>query len=142
MLQTHVLLSDGYKTQISSGDHLWHADLSVSESGDNAGPNPEEMVMGALGSCMAQTAKLYAERKGWQIDRIEINLDFERFRAGDYEGYEGDARFVHEIHESVIIEGPLTEAQKARVVEIMGKCPVRRLISNPVFFAALETETN
>ena len=141
MPRAHVSMSDGFKTHISARDHLWHADLSVDEGGDGAGPNPEEMVMGALGSCMGQTAKLYAERKGWQIDRIEIDLDFERFRAGDYDGYEGEARFIHEVREGIIIEGPLTEEQKERVLEIMGKCPVRRLISNPAFFVTFEAKT-
>jgi len=129
-----ITLEEGFYTTASARGHEWHADLNPDQGGGNNAPNPEELLMGALGSCMAQTAKLYAERKGWQIDRIEIKLDFARFNAADYTAYEGDARFIHEVIESISIEGPLDDAQKARILEIMGKCPVRRVLANPVFF--------
>jgi putative redox protein len=83
---------------------------------------------------MSQTAKLYAARKGWQIDEIEVQLTFERFRGSDYPAFDGSAAFVHEIREHVVIRGDLTQEQIGRVREIMGKCPVRRLLSYPVFF--------
>jgi putative redox protein len=130
-----VHMGDGFKTTASTRDFEWHADLPEENGGTNTAPNPEELLLGALGSCMAQTAKLYAQRKGWQIDAITINLSFERLKAEDYPAYDGDARFVHEVTEEIIIEGPLSEDQHQRVLEIMGKCPVRRIISNPVFFA-------
>jgi putative redox protein len=131
MGKTIIKLSDGFRTNVKARDHVWHADLP--EDGRNTAPDPEEMLLGALGSCMAQTAKLYAERKGWQIDRIAIALDFERINGDEYPGYNGDANIVHEIHADISIEGTLDEDQKARVLQIMGKCPVRRLITNPVF---------
>ena len=129
-----VTMGEGFSTTVTARHHTWHADLDGDKSPTDEGPNPEELLMGALGSCMAQTAKLYAERKGWQIDSIEIKLNFERFRGSDYTAYEGDANFVHEIREDITITGPLDDEQHTRVLEIMGKCPVRRLIANPVFF--------
>lgn len=142
--KTTVTINDAgsYYTDAQTREHVLHADLPTDDGGGNQAPTPEDMLMSALGSCMAQTAKLYANRKGWQIDRIEVQLSYERFSAGDYAAYEGDANFVHEITEAITIEGPLDDAQKARIKEIMGKCPVRRFISNPVFFKeeTLETE--
>lgn len=129
-----VTLKDGYYTTAEAGSHIWHADLPVESNGTDQGPTPEEMAMGALGSCMSQTAKLYAVRKGWQIDEIQIHLTFERFRGSDYPDYSGDAAFVHEIREHITIRGDLTEEQAGRVREIMGKCPVRRLLASPAFF--------
>ena len=129
-----VRMDEDFKTTVQARQHTWHADLDEEKGGGNAGPNPEELLLGSLGSCMAQTAKLYAERKGWQIDSIEIKLSFKRFRGGDYPAYEGDANFIHEITEDITVNGPLDDKQHARVLEIMGKCPVRRLIANPVFF--------
>lgn len=135
-----VTLADGYHTTASARQHTWHADLLEASGGSNQAPTPEEMVMGALGSCMAQTAKLYAARKEWQIDRITVELEFERFRGADYPGYDGDAPFIHEIREHITVEGPLDDEQRARIIEIMGKCPVRRLIANPAFFVTRDAE--
>ena len=129
-----VTLEDGYYTTALSRQHTWHADIREASGGEDRAPTPEELVMGTLGSCMAQTAKLYAARKGWQVDKIEVALSFERFPGKDYPGYEGEAAFVHEIREHVIIEGPLDDDQKRRIREIMTRCPVRRMIANPAFF--------
>ena len=90
-----VTMTDGYYTTAKSRTHSWHADLPEESGGTDNAPTPEELVMGTLGSCMAQTAKLYAAHKGWQVDRIEIALNFERFNARDYAGYTGDAGFIH-----------------------------------------------
>lgn len=138
MPKTTVRLEDGYYTTASARNHTWHADLE--KDGENLAPTPEELLLGALGSCMSQTAKLYAARKGWQIDRIEINLEVERFKGSDYAAYDGDAAFVHEIREHITIEGPLDDEQKARVLEIMGKCPVRRILTTPTFIVQAERE--
>lgn len=133
-----VTLGEGYYTTAHSRQHTWHADLQEASGGQDNAPTPEELVLGTLGSCMAQTAKLYTTRKGWQIDKIEITLNFERFRGSDYPGYTGTAPFVHEIREHVVIEGPIDDELKDRVREIMGMCPIRRLIANPAFFVALQ----
>jgi putative redox protein len=128
-----VTLTDGYFATAQAGPFKWHADLADDEI-PAVGPNPEQLLMGALGACMAQTAKLYAARKGWQVDSIRIDLSFKRFRGDEYPAYDGDANFVHEIREAIQITGDLTPEQEIRMREIVTKCPVRRLISNPVFF--------
>jgi putative redox protein len=135
-----VTMADGYYTTAKSRTHTWHADLLEESGGTDNAPTPEELVMGTLGSCMAQTAKLYAARKGWQIDRIEIALNFERFNGRDYADYAGNASFVHEIREHIIVEGPLDDEQKQRIIKIMGKCPIRRLVANPAFFVEEQLE--
>jgi len=91
--------------------------------------------MGALGSCIAITMKLYAERKGWQLDDVEIALDFERFNAKDYADHVGDASgFVHEFRKHIKLHGDLDEKQRNRILDIGAKCPVHRAISSPAYF--------
>jgi putative redox protein len=136
-----VTLEDGFYAEATSRNHHWYADLEEDKGGTNNAPTPEELVMGALGSCMVQTAKLYAERKGWKVSRLEVNLSYERINAADYDAYDGDAAFVHEISEQITVEGDLDPRQKERIIEIMGKCPIRRLIQNPAFFKHVEPET-
>ena len=135
-----VTLEEGYYTTAQSGPHTWHADLPEDSGGNNLAPTPEELVMGTLGSCMVQTAKLYAARKGWEIDRLEVTLNFERFPGREYPGFEGKEPFVHEIREHIVVEGDLDEETKQRIITIMGKCPIRRLIANPAFFVEMTPE--
>ncbi len=133
-----VKLGSGYRTGATSREHVWHADLPESSGGGNANGTPEEMLLAALGSCMAQTAKLYATRKEWPLEGVDVTLEVQRFNAGDYDAYEGDERFIHEIREHIVFHGPLDDAQRDRLREITGKCPVRRIISTPSFFVDFE----
>lgn len=134
MAKAIVRLKEGYKTTIESRDHVYHADEPLDAGGTNEGPTPVEMFMGALGSCIAITMRLYAERKGWPLEGVEVALDFERFNGKDYPGYEGDAMFVHEIRESIVLHGDLSEEQREKILEIAEKCPVARIVDLPSFF--------
>jgi uncharacterized OsmC-like protein len=132
--KTTVRLLEDYRAEATARDHTWYSDVSTEKDGQDSGPTPEELLMGALGSCMAMTARMYARRKGWQLDGVEITLDFDRFTGDSYAEYDGDARFVHEIREQITLHGPLDASQRKRILEIMGRCPVRRILANPVFF--------
>ncbi len=134
MPKTHVTLEQNYHANITARHHEWHSDVPESEKGDDNAPTPEELLMGALGACMSMTGKMYARRKGWQVDKITVTLDIERINAGDYPAYTGISNFVHEIREHIVIEGPLDDDQKTRIREIMDKCPVRRVLTTPTFF--------
>ncbi len=127
-------LTTGYRTKINARTHEWHSDVPAADGGTDQDPTPEEMLLGALGSCMTMTAKMYADRKKWPLENIEVALEMERINAKDYPGYVGEAQFVHEIREQVTLQGPLTDEQKARIMEIITRCPVRRVVTNPVFF--------
>jgi len=131
---TIVLPKEGLQATIQAGNHTFYADEPIEDGGTDTGPSPTEMVMGALGSCIAITMRLYADRKGWGLDGVEINLDFERFRGSDYEGYTGTERYVHEIRKGIVLHGDLTDKQRERILEIGGKCPVHRLLASPAFF--------
>lgn len=129
-----VRTNGAYRATVTARQHFFYADVPESSGGQNSAANPEEMLLGALGACMAQTALMYANRKGFPLHDVEINLEMERFTGADYADYEGDALFVHEIRERITLYGPLTEEQRQRIVEITHKCPVRRAITHPIIF--------
>lgn len=122
------------RTTIQARHHIDHADEPLDEGGTDTTVMPTEMFLGSLGSCIAVTAKLYADRKAWPLDRVEIELDFERFRGSDYEGYDGDEGFVHEIRKEIRLYGDLTQEQRERIVDVSSRCPVQRVIDTPTFW--------
>lgn len=129
-----ILPREGYKTAIHARSHIFYADEPIDEGGTDEASTPMEMAAGALGACIAITMRLYANRKGWPLEGIEIDIDTERFRGSDYEAFDGEAAYVHEIRKSIKLIGPLDDKQKKRILEIGTKCPVHRLISSPAFF--------
>jgi putative redox protein len=141
MTIVNVTTDIGFRAIARSRNHVWDADETIEGGGTDTGPTPPEALLGALGSCMAITAQMYAARKGWPVEKIEVNLELERYNAAEYAGYNGSAQYVHEISEQIIIHGEkLTDEQRTRLVEITGKCPVRRVLANPVFFVELNPE--
>jgi putative redox protein len=130
-----VRTQGSYYTAIENGrGHTWHSDEPQDAGGMNLAGTPMELMLGALGACMAITAKLYANRKGWDLQDVEIRLNSQRFSGGDYPTYEGDATFVHELTQNIVLHGDLTDDQREKIIEIMGKCPVHRVIEFPAFF--------
>jgi putative redox protein len=134
MSQVNIRLDDGLRATISARHFTWYSDEPIEDGGTDAGPKPTELLLGSLGACVAITARLYAERKGWPLEGVEVTLDYEKFNGRDYPGYSGDAPFVYEFRERIVFRGPLTDEQQARLLEIAKKCPVRRILENPVFF--------
>lgn len=135
MSNAHIHLGKtGYKTEITCGDHHFIADEPESVGGTNQGPTPMQMLVGALGACMAITVRLYAERKKWPLEGVEIDVNLERFAGQDYAAYTGDSLFVHEIKNRIVFHGPLDDNQREKLLEIVNKCPVHRVLEHPVFF--------
>ncbi|MBZ0293241.1 MAG: OsmC family protein [Anaerolineae bacterium] len=142
MEKTTVRLGEGLRAEIKVRNHTVFADEPIHDGGTDTSPTPMELMAGALGACMAITAKLYAIRKGWPLEGVEVVLDMERFLGKEYPAYNGDAAFVHEVREQIVFKGPLDEAQLERLREIAARCPVHRVVENPAFFVdqILESE--
>ncbi|MDE2777536.1 MAG: OsmC family protein [Chloroflexota bacterium] len=132
-----IVLENGTRATINARQHQWHADEPADAGGADSAPTPGEMMLGALGSCMAITCRLYAERKGWDLQRVEVTLDYERFKGGDYPAHEGSDAFVHEVREALVFHGDLDDKQRRRLRDIAGKCPIHRLLEYPAYFVEL-----
>lgn len=136
-MPVNIILDQGTRTTVNIRQHQFHADEPLEAGGADSAPTPGELMLGALGSCMAITCKLYAERKGWDLQGVEVALDYERFRGRDYPAHEGDDLYVHEVREALVFQGDLDAKQRARLREIAGKCPVHRLLATPTYFVEL-----
>jgi putative redox protein len=131
-----VRLGQGYQTAIHIRQHTVMADELISDGGTDCAPTPMEILLGTVGGCIAVTTQAYAQRKGWPLEGVSVELDMERINREDYPTYSGAAAFVHEIREKIHFDGPLTDEQKSRLKFIAGKCPVHLVLEYPVFFVS------
>lgn len=110
-----------YATQLVVGHHHLVADEPVDLGGGDTGPAPDEMVLAALGACTAITLRMYAERKQWPLEGVEVSLDF---------ASRDKAKAV--IQRTVHLTGALDEEQRARLLQIANACPVHRILTGEV----------
>ena len=96
-----------------------------------SGFGPYDLLLAALGACSAMTMRLYAERKGWPLSEVRIELRHAKIHASDCADCEtrDDAR-IDEIGKRITLAGPLDAEQRARLVEIAGRCPVHRTLES------------
>jgi putative redox protein len=123
---------------VSTGDHALVAD-EPKGVGDGLGPDPYELLLGALGSCTTMTLLLYARRKKWPLRNVKANLAIERIHARDCEDCEQKDGMIDRITVSLHLEGDLDDEQRARLAEIATRCPVRKsLLGHPLIVDALD----
>jgi putative redox protein len=111
-----------YQVEATNGKNRIVIDMPVDKGGDGAGLLPHETLLAALGGCKALTMTSYAKLKGFPLQGIEIALAHDRPPAGS-----GDA--PETISVEIKVMGPLDDAQKQRLLEIAGKCPVHRTLT-------------
>ena len=98
--------------------------------GDGLGPDPYELLLAALGSCIVMTLQLYARRKEWPLDEIDVELSHNRVHASDCDDCEQDEGFVERIGVQLRVEGNLDEKQRERLAYIATRCPVHKTLAS------------
>lgn len=128
-------LTEGLKVDLTIREHTLVADEPLHDGGTNQGPQPTELLVAALAGCVALTVKLYAQRKQFPLEGIEVEANMTRHKAAEYPGYTGDALNVNEFIQKIrFIGDDLTDQQKERMLEIAAKCPVHRILTQPNVF--------
>ena len=117
-----------YAEQISVGPHALHADELSDDGGKDVGPNPYELLLAALGACASITVRMYAERKRWPLDGVQVSLSFSRVHAEDCDMCDSEVGLVDRIEAGIAFAGDLSEDQQLRLLEIANKCPVHRTL--------------
>ena len=121
-----------YVQNITVGSHALLADEPEDAGGADAGPNPYELLLAAVGTCAGITVQMYAERKQWPLEGVHVALSWARVHAEDCAECETEVRMVDGIEMEVSFSGNLSEAQRRRLTEIANKCPVHRTLSSPI----------
>lgn len=106
-----------FRHEVISGQHRLVADEPVRSGGQDAGPAPYDLVLAGLGACTAITLRMYAQRKGWDLGEVSVELTLLKNR-------EGEARIDRVLRCSAALD----DAQWERLLDIAGKTPVTRTL--------------
>jgi putative redox protein len=141
MSEVTVTSHSNLQNEVTYGaGHSFITDEPISAGGEDVGPDPYTLLLGALGSCVSMTTMLYARRKGWPVERVIVRLRQQRIHGKDcQECVEKPDGFVHKIERHVAIEGDLTQDQLARLQEIAHKCPVHKTLTSPIVITEMTT---
>jgi putative redox protein len=105
-------------------EHQLTVDEGVDAGGEDAGPDPQELLAASLASCTAITMEMYAERKGWEIGEVEVEVQYSPAERGCPTKFELVLRLPEEM--------PAEQVERMRV--IAAKCPVHRALDGEVMF--------
>jgi putative redox protein len=108
----------GYAHSLTAGHHTLIADEPESQGGTDAGPTPPQLLALSLASCTAITIEMYAERKGWDVGAVEVEVDYEL----------GDGEMASRYDVVITLPEELPDEQAERIREIAAKCPVHRAL--------------
>jgi len=97
--------------------HTLTADEAVLHGGTDTGPAPYEILVSALAACTAITLRMVAQRKGWELGAIHVDVELEKDAAG-----------ADRIARTVSFGAVLSDEQRAALAEIAEKTPVTRTI--------------
>lgn len=111
-------ITESYNVDFESRTHSWNADEPFEDGGKDLGPKPTELLLSSLAGCKLITVRMYALRKEWDLQKVTIELKI--LEKGEKTLIEKKIRF----------EGNLDEDQKKRLLDISGRCPVAKMLSN------------
>jgi len=120
------------QVEIKAGNHTLIADEPLGV-GDDAGPDPYALLLSSLGSCKVMTVLMYARKKGWPLEDVEVSLETYKIHASDCENCESDPdAMVSMIEAEISFSGDLTDEQIDRLGEISTHCPVHRTLTGEI----------
>lgn len=110
---------EGYAHEIDlEGGHELVVDEPAERGGTDTGPRPTQLLASSLAGCIAITMEMYAERKGWDLGRLEVDVEV---------SYEGEVPNHYEV--SIKLPDELDEEQRRRLLVIATKCPVHKVLA-------------
>jgi putative redox protein len=119
-----------YQVEVREGPATFLVDEPVAFGGLGSGPNPYELIGGALGACTVMTMRLYAERKGWALAHVKARVRHIRGTLKERDVFERE----------IEIAGALDTAQRQRLMEIAMRCPVHLLLERGADVRTSEAE--
>ncbi|HSK50670.1 MAG TPA: OsmC family protein [Solirubrobacterales bacterium] len=107
-----------HAVEFDEGDHTLVADEPAAAGGTDTGPRPTQLLAASLATCTAITVEMYAERKGWDVGSVEVEVETE------YDGHAPSAFAV-----ALTLPPGLDDEQRRRLLKIAERCPVHKALA-------------
>jgi putative redox protein len=115
---------ESFRHTVRVRDHQLTVDEPLVKGGQDTGPDPQELLAVSLASCTAITMEMYAARKGWDIGRVEVEVEYSPAERGCPTKFELVMRLPEDVPEERV----------ERLRAIAAKCPVHRALDGEVMF--------
>jgi putative redox protein len=120
--------AEGYAHDVEiEGGHRLRVDEPAEKGGSDTGPAPTRLLGAGLAGCIAITLEMYAERKGWDLGPVEVDVDV---------GYDGHVPTSFEV--GVKLPVGLEEEQRRRLLVVATRCPVHRVLAGQAHVTVVE----
>ena len=116
-----------FLVRLTNGTHQWQADEPVALGGADRGPTPHHLLLSALGACTAVTLRMYAARKSWALEAVQVELQFNPDGVPAAGG--------NDIRRRITVRGALIAEQRERLLQIANACPIHKVLSGEVRIA-------
>ena len=128
-------MAGSLRTELFANGFPLVADEPVAYGGGGEGPSPYEYLLAALGACTGMTLNMFARGKGWPLEEVVVRLSHSKVHAEDCRDCEGKGGQIDSFERELELVGDLDEAQRQRLLEIAGRCPVHRTLTGEVRIA-------
>ena len=116
--------TEKYKIEVAWRNGQLIADEPVTSGGKDLGPDPFTLLLSSLATCTLATLRMYIDHKDWDIKQIKVEVNlFEVVKDGERS---------HTIDRDLHFEGAITDAQRQRLIEVAGSCPISKLLKGEV----------
>jgi len=122
------------------GRHSLSADEPADYGGTDSGPTPYDFLLAGLGACKTMTMRLYADRKGFAMERAQVTLKHNKIHAEDCETCESKNGRIDRIEVEIEVIGDMDADTRNKIAAIAEKCPVHRTLKSEVLIESRHKE--
>ncbi|MFQ5342238.1 MAG: OsmC family protein [Anaerolineae bacterium] len=121
---TCMSLETRYQSLVTNGKHEALSDTTEDKGGSHSGFRPHELLEAALASCLNIWLRMYADEHGIPLGEVFTRVSLDRTTPGE-------VVFEYDVE----LAGPLTDAQRHRLMQVAKTCPVHQTLSKRISFA-------
>ena len=127
-----VRSANSLRNDIEAGPHRLIADEPASAGGTELGPTPYDFLSAALGTCTSMTLRVVAKKENIPLEGVEITVENDRMHAKDCADCLTTSGYIHRFSVTIKLIGSLSAAQRERMLDVAGRCPVNKTLRSEI----------